>query len=110
MNDPDFHPVATRDEVRPGVPLRIRLAGRRLLLVRTPDDRLHAVDEFCSHEEATLANGAVKDGCIACPLHGSRFDLATGRPLEAPATEPLRVYPVKVEGNQVLVCPEPIDA
>jgi len=89
--------VAERDQVRPGIPLRIEVAGRRLLLIRTPEDRFHAVDEFCSHEEATLANGAVRDGCIACPMHGSRFDLTTGRP-----------HPVRVEGDRILVCPEPM--
>ena len=108
METPEFHPVAERDQVRPGVPLRIEVAGRRLLLIRTQEDSFHAVDEFCPHEEATLANGAVRDGCIACPMHGSRFDLTTGRPLEEPATEPLGVYPVRLEGDRILVCPEPI--
>jgi 3-phenylpropionate/trans-cinnamate dioxygenase ferredoxin subunit len=44
------------------------------------------------------------EGCeIECWLHGSRFDLRTGKPTSLPATEPVPIYPVKVEGGDVLV-------
>ncbi|RMD68332.1 MAG: non-heme iron oxygenase ferredoxin subunit, partial [Gammaproteobacteria bacterium] len=65
--------------------------------------RIYAVDDTCTHEDASLALGALKGRCIKCPLHGSRFDLETGRPLEEPADIPLKTYEVKVEGEEVYI-------
>jgi 3-phenylpropionate/trans-cinnamate dioxygenase ferredoxin component len=64
---------------------------------------LYALYNVCSHEEVELSEGDVDDGEIECWLHGSRFDLRTGRPTGLPATEPVPVYPVKVDGEAVLV-------
>jgi 3-phenylpropionate/trans-cinnamate dioxygenase ferredoxin subunit len=50
-----------------------------------------------------LSEGDVEDGTIECWLHGSKFDLATGRPICLPATRPVPVYPVKIDGDDVLV-------
>ena len=62
-----------------------------------------AVDDECSHAAIPLSEGDV-EGCeIECWLHGSRFDLRTGKPTGPPATEPVAVYPVKVDGDDVLV-------
>jgi 3-phenylpropionate/trans-cinnamate dioxygenase ferredoxin subunit len=73
-----------------------------LAIVRDGDD-FYAVRDECSHAAIALSEGDV-EGCeIECWLHGSRFDLRTGKPLSLPATEPVPVYPVKVEGDDVLV-------
>ena len=62
-----------------------------------------AVDDICSHAESSLSEGEVDvdDETIECPRHGSTFDLQTGRPLTLPATTPVPVFPVKVEGGTV---------
>ncbi|HET7690529.1 MAG TPA: non-heme iron oxygenase ferredoxin subunit [Nocardioidaceae bacterium] len=71
-------------------------------VVRDGDD-FYAIRDECSHAAIALSEGEV-EGCeIECWLHGSRFDLRTGKPLSLPASEPVPVYPVKVEGDDVLV-------
>jgi len=67
------------------------------------DDDVYAIHDECSHAAIPLSEGEV-DGCeIECWLHGSRFDLVTGRPTGLPATQPVPVYPVKIDGDDVLV-------
>jgi 3-phenylpropionate/trans-cinnamate dioxygenase ferredoxin subunit len=98
-----FIAVTTTEACPPGQMLCVRLAGRRILIANV-DGTFYAVDELCSHEDASLAKGCLQAGAkVKCPLHGSRFDLASGQPLEDPATEPLQTYPVRVEQAQVWV-------
>ena len=68
-------------------------------------DAFHAVDDECSHEDYSLAEGEVwADECeIECPRHGSTFDLLTGEPCSLPATQPIAVYKIVVDGNKVSV-------
>ena len=68
-------------------------------------DEFHAVDDECSHEDYSLAEGEVwADECeIECPRHGSTFDLLTGEPCSLPATQPITVYKVVVDGDSVSV-------
>ena len=64
-----------------------------------------AVDDLCSHAEASLSEGDVDldDETIECPRHGSTFDLRSGRPTTLPATVPVATFPVKVEGDTILI-------
>ena len=62
-----------------------------------------ALHDVCSHEEVPLSEGDIYDCTVECYLHGSCFDLRTGEPLQMPATVPVPVYPVKIEGDDVLV-------
>ena len=71
-------------------------------LVRT-EDRVFATEDRCSHEDYPLSEGWVEDHTLECALHGSRFDLETGDPDVPPAVTPVRVFPVRVEGDDVLV-------
>lgn len=66
-------------------------------------DALFATDLYCTHGQARLAEGFVEDGCIECPLHQGRFEIATGRALCAPLTEDIKTYPVRIEGDVVVV-------
>jgi 3-phenylpropionate/trans-cinnamate dioxygenase ferredoxin subunit len=97
---------------RPAVPLsavpevgavRVVLDGVPVAVVRDSNGDLHAIGDTCSHAEVSLAEGEVEDSTIECWLHGSRFDLRTGQPLALPAIRPIPVYPVSVQGDQVLV-------
>jgi 3-phenylpropionate/trans-cinnamate dioxygenase ferredoxin component len=67
--------------------------------------QLYATDNICSHAYSELHEGYLDtDDCtIECPLHGSRFDISTGAVLSLPAYEPIATYPVRVEGEDVLV-------
>jgi 3-phenylpropionate/trans-cinnamate dioxygenase ferredoxin subunit len=95
---------AVRLEALPEVgAVAVELDGRPVAIVRDEDGDVHAVDDTCSHANVSLAEGEV-DGCtIECWLHGSRFDLRSGKPTSLPAIRPIAVYPVKIEGGAVLV-------
>jgi 3-phenylpropionate/trans-cinnamate dioxygenase ferredoxin subunit len=83
-------------------PLAVEVNDEPVAIVKTCGD-VYAIRDVCSHAEVPLSEGEV-DGCtIECWLHGSRFDLRTGKPTGMPATEPVPVYPVKIEGDDVLV-------
>ena len=87
-----------------GEALSVELTGlpEPVAIVATKGE-VFAIQNVCSHAEVPLSEGEV-DGCtIECWLHGSRFDLRTGKPTGMPATEPVPVYPVKIEGADVLV-------
>ena len=81
---------------------RVELDGVPVCLVRT-EGEVHAVSDVCSHADVSLAEGEVDGLTIECWLHGSRFDLVSGRPTGLPATRPIPVYPVKIEGDDVYV-------
>jgi 3-phenylpropionate/trans-cinnamate dioxygenase ferredoxin component len=83
-------------------PLAVEVNDDPVAIVKTGGD-VYAIRDVCSHAEVPLSEGEV-DGCtIECWLHGSRFDLRTGKPTGMPATEPVPVYPVKIEGDDVLI-------
>ena len=67
------------------------------------DGTFHAVDDTCSHDRWSLCDGYVEGEEIVCSLHLARFNLLNGEATLPPAYEPLKVYPVKIEGDDVLV-------
>ena len=92
------------DELGPGQARRFDLAGHRIALVRIGDD-FYAVGDRCTHADFSLAEGEVlaDDLEIECWKHGSTFSLTTGEPQSLPATKPVPVYRVWVEGGDVKV-------
>jgi len=82
--------------------LRVDVDGVPVSVVRS-DGEIYAIYDVCSHAEVSLSEGEVEDGEIECWLHGSRFDLQTGRPTSLPAFKPVPVYPVTLDGDDVLV-------
>jgi 3-phenylpropionate/trans-cinnamate dioxygenase ferredoxin subunit len=94
--------AAAVDELQPGQMKRLETAGRKLLLCNAEGDYF-CVDEMCSHEDYSLWFGCIKGKSIKCSLHGSYFDLASGKPLNEPADCPLKTYAVKLEGGRVWV-------
>jgi 3-phenylpropionate/trans-cinnamate dioxygenase ferredoxin subunit len=76
--------------------------GLELALVRAGDE-VYALRDECSHAQIALSEGDVEGLEIECWLHGSRFDVRTGAVLNLPATEPVPVYPCKVDGDDVVV-------
>ena len=82
--------------------IRVELAGQPVCIARS-GGTVYALSDVCSHADVALSEGDVEDGRIECWLHGSLFDLATGEPTGLPATRPVPVFPVTVEGDDVLV-------
>ena len=97
-----FERACALGEVTNASPLAVTVDGVDVAIVRQGDD-LYAIQDECSHANIQLSEGDV-DGClIECWLHGSTFDLRTGKPTTLPAFEPVPVYPVRVDGDDVLV-------
>ena len=86
----------------PGDSLAVRHNGQDYVLFRL-EDGLYCTQGSCSHEYSPLCEGLV-DGCeVYCEKHGSRFDIRNGAVLSPPADRDLKVFPVKVEGDEVLI-------
>ena len=99
-----WHRVASATDVRDGEALAVMLGDTPIALYRI-DGRIVAIDDVCTHEFAILSQGFVEDGVIECPLHAAQFDIATGRCLSGPASQDLRLYQVRLEGDDVYVAP-----
>ncbi len=98
-------PVAQLEDVPEGTMKMVQVDGTDILIVNL--DGLHAMQGICSHEYFELDKGFLTGDSLTCALHLSRFDLATGEPLDPPAELPLARYPVMVEdGVIVLELPE----
>ncbi len=98
----DFVKICAVEDVAPGTSLGTEVDGVPLAIVHA-EDGFHAVYDVCSHAEVPLSEGEVEDCTVECWLHGSRFDLRTGRPTALPATEPVPVYPVEIRDGYVFV-------
>ncbi|WP_327407329.1 bifunctional 3-phenylpropionate/cinnamic acid dioxygenase ferredoxin subunit [Streptomyces sp. NBC_01288] len=90
------------DELEEDTPKRVELDGTPVSVVKTGGE-VFAINDICSHANVSLSEGDVEDCQIECWLHGSAFDLRTGKPSGLPATRPVPVYPVQIEGGSVLV-------
>ncbi|WP_028644203.1 non-heme iron oxygenase ferredoxin subunit [Nocardioides sp. URHA0020] len=62
-------------------------------------DEFFALQDLCSHAAVALSEGEVENCTVECWLHGSRFDLRTGKPTSFPATEPVATFPVEVRDD-----------
>jgi nitrite reductase/ring-hydroxylating ferredoxin subunit len=98
----EWHRVASSADLRDGEALPVDLAGTPIALYRV-DGKIHALDDVCTHQYAALSQGFVADGTIECPLHAAQFDIATGECLSGPATQDLRTYEVRLEGDDIYV-------
>ncbi|MFC6094126.1 non-heme iron oxygenase ferredoxin subunit [Saccharothrix lopnurensis] len=94
-------PVADLDDRKP-VAVEVGDEHTPVLLVRD-GDTVHALRDLCTHAEVSLSEGEVTRKGVECWLHGSCFDLRTGRPSSPPATEPVDVFAVELRGGDVYV-------
>jgi 3-phenylpropionate/trans-cinnamate dioxygenase ferredoxin component len=89
-------------KLREDQPLHADIRQYPVCVVRS-NGTVYALRDECTHEAVPLSDGEVAGGAIECWKHGSRFDLATGRALSRPATKPVDVYPVRIDGDDVLI-------
>jgi 3-phenylpropionate/trans-cinnamate dioxygenase ferredoxin subunit len=89
-------------ELEDAKPLAVTVAEVDVAIVRDGED-YYAIYDECSHAAIPLSEGDVEGCFIECWLHGSRFDLRTGEPVTLPAFEPVAVYPVQIDGDDLLV-------
>ena len=94
--------VADLDDLAVGQPAHVAL-DEPVCVVRVDNDTVHAVHDVCSHQYYELHEGWVDDSSIECALHGSTFDLRTGRPDTLPAVTPIPTYATKIADGAVWV-------
>lgn len=96
--------VGKKDEIpRDGAKV-IQIDDTRIAIFRVGEDEFYAIEDLCTHDEASLAEGWFPQPyVIECPRHGAWFDIRTGKVLRMPAIYPVKTYPVKVEGDEVFV-------
>ncbi len=97
-----FQRACSYAELVDGQPHRVEVDGLDVAMVREGDE-VYAIEDECSHAAVALSEGDVEGCTIECWMHGSRFDLRTGKPLGPPATEPVPVFPVRIDGDDVHV-------
>jgi 3-phenylpropionate/trans-cinnamate dioxygenase ferredoxin component len=89
-------------ELEDSTPFKAHVDGLDVAVVRHGDE-VFAIEDECSHAAVALSEGDVEDCTLECFLHGSRFDLRTGKPTGPPATEPVPVFAVQLDGDDVLI-------
>lgn len=80
----------------------VEIGGKPILICHT-DGKLYAISNICSHAEEKLECGRMSRTWISCPIHGARFELATGRAMNPPATKPIPTYEVRVVDDWIEV-------
>jgi 3-phenylpropionate/trans-cinnamate dioxygenase ferredoxin subunit len=102
MSEPQYVRACTLSELPAQGVIGVEVEGEPIAVVRA-ESGVYALRDVCSHAEIPLSEGEIYDNTLECWLHGSCFDLRTGKPTGFPATEPVPVYPVKIEGDDVYV-------
>jgi 3-phenylpropionate/trans-cinnamate dioxygenase ferredoxin subunit len=102
----EFEAVASIGELTEGAILqRVRLQGDAVCLIRH-NGQISAVSDICTHQHFSMSLGdLLPDGSLQCAWHGARYDCQTGEVKQVPATSPLPVFQVRVEGDMVMVGP-----
>ena len=102
MSDIEFHAVAKTADLDDGEAIQV-IVGKKEIAIYNLEGEYYATDDICTHAYASLADGYVEGDSIECPLHGGCFSIKTGKALTPPVTEDLKVYEVKIDGEDILV-------
>ena len=92
-------------ELEQDTALRVEIDGVPMAVVLDSNGEVHAIGDTCTHGEISLSEGFVEGETLECWAHGSQFSLLTGKPLNLPAFEPVPVYVVQIDGDDVLIDP-----
>src|SRR5687768_6902275 len=99
---PRWVKVAKVNDIPPGKVSYAEADGLRVALCNA-DGQIYAIDDVCTHDGGSLDQGELQGFTIECPRHGARFDIRTGRVTALPAIVPVDTFPVKIEGDDVMV-------
>ncbi len=108
----DYWYIAAESRELKQKPIAVAPFGERMVLFRTDDGQVAALEDRCSHRNMALSRGSVSAGCVTCPYHGRTFDGA-GRCVQIPSlgsrqrlpNHGVRAYPVREHDGYVLVYP-----
>jgi 3-phenylpropionate/trans-cinnamate dioxygenase ferredoxin subunit len=102
MGDSPFQKVATLAQIGDPGKLLVEVDEQMVVLFRIGGE-IWALDDVCTHDGGPLSEGQLENHSIACPRHGAKFDIRTGRALTMPATQPTLAHEVRIEGEDILV-------
>jgi len=97
-----YHTVAKVGDIEPGEMMYVE-AGDAFICLINLDGEIHALDDTCTHEEASLSDGTIIGDEIECPLHGGAFNIRTGEPAAFPVVVPIEKYDVRIVGDEIQV-------
>ena len=97
--------ICSTSDVTEGEARRFPVGEREIAVVNLGDEGFRAIDAICSHAHYYLDEGEVDVDfeTVECPKHGSTFDLNSGKPRTLPATQPVEVFPVTTDGDDILI-------
>jgi metal-sulfur cluster biosynthetic enzyme/nitrite reductase/ring-hydroxylating ferredoxin subunit len=98
----NFISVAKTSELTDSGRLLVEVEDRIVVLLKVGDEYF-CIDDVCTHDGGPLSEGRLENHAIACPRHGAKFDIRTGKALTMPATVDTAAHEVKVEGDTILV-------
>ena len=101
--EPTYLPAAKLKDVKPGQLKGVRLRGGHEVVLANDAGQIHAFEAYCPHQAWPLKWGALDRGMLVCALHVWRFDLRSGEVIDPPMGDCLKVYPTRVEDDQILV-------
>jgi 3-phenylpropionate/trans-cinnamate dioxygenase ferredoxin component len=97
--------ACSAEEVEVGAARKVVLDGVAIAVVKDSAGDIHAIGDVCTHGDISLSEGFVEDDTLECWAHGSKFSLATGKPLTLPAYEPVPVFAVEIRDGDVYIDP-----
>ncbi len=99
---PEYIKVAETAGFGPGMVQHAEVAGQPVAIANV-EGEYYAIASTCTHAGGPLAEGELNGAALTCPWHGGQFDVRTGEVLGPPPRTPARVYPVKIEGEALLI-------
>lgn len=99
----DYLKAAQKNDL-PAGSVKTVIVGGKAVAIANVDGNFFALDDVCTHAGCSLGGeGFLEGDTITCSCHGSKFDVKSGKVLALPATVPVNTYPVKVEGEDILI-------
>ena len=98
----EFIKVAAHDELGEGELLAVEVDGEPICIAKV-DGRVYAFTDNCTHISGPLNEGELDGEVLTCPWHGAQFNVCTGKVLRGPARQDIYTYPVRIDGNSILI-------
>jgi nitrite reductase/ring-hydroxylating ferredoxin subunit len=102
----EWHEVARTSDLAPGEVMYVEVGSDPVALINL-DGEFYALNDMCTHQDASLSDGEVQGDEIECPMHGGAFEIRTGLPANFPVVVPVETYAIKVEGDVVFAAKRP---
>jgi len=97
-----YQTVAKTSDIQPGELMYVEVGDEFVCLINL-DGEIHAINDTCTHEDASLSDGTIFGDEIECPMHGGSFDIRTGQPTNFPVVVAIEKYGVRIDGDDIQV-------